>query len=218
MSGDLDRAPQRGRANGHWNADVTPGWPGGSSASRGPVRVQRTDTVDSGAPWSTVATSGARGRNADGEVARREHEPPRDARGRARSVDAPRLHELAHDRSAPPSDRAASTRRPRRRRCERRPADRGLAGGDIRELPRLPVLPGLPAPRARPQATRAGRQGRPLRRLPRRAPRPSRRHAGDDHRVRVPSSIGSAHEGPLGRDQGEHSEQEAISIDAQPSA
>ena len=87
--------------------------------------------------------------------------------------------------------------------------------GTLRELPRLSVLPGLPAPRARPRALRAGRQGRPLRRVPRRVARASRRLPVMITEFGVPSSIGSAHEGPLGRDQGDHSEQEAISIDAQ---
>ena len=217
VSGDLDRAPQRGRANGHWNADVTPwlaGWIMGVEWD--PFGVQRTDTVDSGAP------------PVHGRYFRSTPDATPTERWLAGNMNRLATLEAERGLSTPLAFTNWPTTDPLRHPTEPLPREDlvGVDANDVQPTAAWPAgtfasyhaYPYYPDfQRHEPALRRYALDGRVdpyagyLAEL--------REHHGDlpvmITEFGVPSSIGSAHEGPLGRDQGDHSEQEAISIDAQ---
>ena len=127
----------------------------------------------------------------------------------ARLEPAADVHQLAHHRPAAPPARAATPRRTRSRSTPMHMrATAALAGRLLRQLPRLSVLPRLPAP-ARPDATGARTAADPYAGYLRDLRRHHRGQAVMITEFGVPTGIGVAHRGPLGRDQGDHTEQEA---------
>ena len=126
-----------------------------------------------GARAASFAVPPRRRRPSDG--LRRHMESLAGARARTWRLDAARLHELADHRPASASDRAADQEDLAGVDANHVLPTEGVAGRDVRELPRLSVLPGLPAPRAGPRVVPARRRPRSLRRLPGRPARPPRR-------------------------------------------
>ena len=140
-----------------------------------------------------------------------------DARRQAGLEPAADVHELAHARPARPPRGAARAGGPRLGRRHPRRGDRGVAGRLLRQLPRISVLPGLHAAHARATSTTSARATARSTRTPATC-NELRAYHGDQAvaitEFGVPSSLGVAHIGPIGRDQGNHSEQEALRMNA----
>jgi hypothetical protein len=216
VHGTLTRAPHRGRASGRWRADVSPwlaAWILGVEWD--PFGVQRTDRANRGAPAVR------------GHYFRSTEEATPTERWLARHLDRVATLEHAHGVSMPVAFANWPTTDPLAHPSE--PLEReDLVGVDANHV--LPT-------RAWPGGTFASYHAYPY--YPdfqRHEPALQRYrlnghvdpYAGylaalrDHHRAMptmvtefgVPSSIGSAHHGPLGRNQGGHTEQEAMRIDA----
>ena len=216
VTGHLEREARPGRASGTWTADVSPyvmAWLAG--AEMDPTALRDSDRRNARQPGGAGPVRHQHpGRDADRALAGGAARGARHRGAGDRPDGAAGLRELADHRPAAPPHRADRGRGPRRPGRQPRAADAGVGGRLLRQLPRLPVLPGLPALRAGVPAGHLRRPTRPLRRVPDRV---RRHHATMPTLVTefgVPSSIGSAHAGPLGRDQGDHSEREAMATDA----
>ena len=217
VSGDLDRTPRRGRADGHWRTDVTPwlaAWIIGVEWD--PFGVLRTDKVDRGAAA------------VHGRYFRSTADATPTERWLAGKMDRLAALEAARGLSTPIAFTNWPTTDPLRHPTEPLPREDlvGVDANDVRPTAAWPAgtfasyhaYPYYPDfQRHEPALRRYELDGRVdpyagyLAEL--------RAHHGEMPvmitEFGVPSSIGSGHEGPLGRDQGDHSEQEAIRTDAE---
>jgi hypothetical protein len=216
VRGDLARAPARGRADGRWRADVTPwlaGWIVGVEWD--PFGVQRTDRVDRDAPA------------VHGRFFRSTLDATPTERWLAASMDHLAALEAVHGVSTPIAFANWPTTDPLRHSTEPLPRE-DLVGVDANHVRPTAAWPAgtFASYHAYPYYPDFQRHEPALRRYVvdgRSDPYAGylaelRKHHGDTPvmvtEFGVPSSIGSGHEGPLGRDQGAHSEQEAMRIDA----
>jgi hypothetical protein len=216
VHGELARAPRRGRAEGRWTADVSPwvaGWIIGVEWD--PHGVHRTDRRNAAAP------------QARGRFFRSTADATPTERWLARHLD--RLATLEHDRgvSMPLAFTNWPTTDPLRHPTEPLPQE-DLAGVDANHVQPTAAWPGgtFASYHAYPYYPDFQRHEPALQQTTvdgRVDPYAGYLKALRDHHgatpvmvteFGVPSSIGSAHSGPLGRDQGGHSEQEAMRIDA----
>jgi hypothetical protein len=216
VHGDLVRPPRRGRAAGRWSADVGPwlaGWIIGVEWD--PFGVGRTDRANRNAP----AVHGRWFRSTPGAT-------PTE-RWLAANMDRLASLEAEHGNSPPIAFVNWPTTDPLRHPTE------PLGREDLTGVDANHVLPTAAWPagsfasyHAYPYYPDFQRHEPALQRYVldgRRDPYAGylaelRRHHGQlpvmITEFGVPSSIGSAHEGPLGRDQGGHTEQQAMAIDA----
>jgi hypothetical protein len=216
VTGDLDRAPQRGRADGHWNTDVTPwlaAWIIGVEWD--PSGVQRTDRADRG-------VSAVRGR-----YFRSTPDATPTEKWLAGNMNRLATLEARRGLSTPLAFTNWPTTDPLRHPSEPLPRE-DLVGVDANHVQPTVAWPG---------GTFASYHAYPYYPDFQRHEPALRRYALDGkvdpyagylaelraHHGRmpvmitefgVPSSIGSGHAGPLGRSQGDHSEQQAIGTDA----
>ena len=217
VHGELARAPRRGRAEGRWTADVSPwvaGWIIGVEWD--PYGVDRTDRRNAAAP----AVRGRFFRSAD--------DAPPTERWLARHLD--RLASLEHARgvSMPLAFTNWPTTDPLRHPTEPLPQE-DLVGVDANNVQPTSAWPGgtFASYHAYPYYPDFQRHEPALQQTVvdgRVDPYAGYLAALRDHHgsipvmvteFGVPSSLGSAHAGPLGRDQGGHSEEEAMQIDAE---
>ena len=216
VHGDLERAPRRGRVDGRWRADVSPwlaGWIIGVEWD--PFGAQRTDRVDEGAP----SVEGRYFRSATGAT-------PTE-RWLAGNMNRLAALEAARGVSVPIAFTNWPTTDPLPHPTE--PLGReDLVGIDANHVRPTPAWPGgtFASYHAYPYYPDFQRHEPALRRYElggKRDPYAGylaalREHHGEIPvmvtEFGVPSSIGSGHVGPRGRDQGAHSEQEAMRIDA----
>lgn len=217
VHGELQRAPARGRAEGRWRADVSPwvaGWIIGVEWD--PFGVQVTDTANRNAP-------AVRGRFFRSTPAATPTE-----RWLARHLDRLATLEARHGVSMPLAFANWPTTDPLPHSTE--PLDReDLVGVDANHVLPTAAWPGgtFASYHAYPYYPDFQRHEPKLQRYEldgKADPYAGYLAALRDHHGRVPvmvtefgvpASIGSAHEGPLDRDQGGHSEQEAMRIDAE---
>jgi hypothetical protein len=217
VHGDLVRAPARGRAEGRWRADVSPwvaGWIVGVEWD--PFGVRRTDRVNRAAR----AVRGRYFRSTPGAT-------PTE-RWLAGYMERLATLEASHGVSMPLAFANWPTTDPLRHPAE--PLDReDMVGIDANHVLPTAAWPGgtFASYHAYPYYPDFGRHEPALRRyeLDGRADPYAgylaqlREHHGTVPvmvtEFGVPSSIGSAHEGPLDRDQGGHTEQDAMRIDAE---
>ena len=217
VSGDLDRAPRRGRADGHWRADVTPwlaGWIVGVEWD--PFGVRRTDRVDRGAPA------------VHGRYFRSTPDATPTERWLAGKLDRLATLEARRALSTPLAFTNWPTTDPLRHPSE--PLLReDLVGIDANHVRPTAAWPAgrFASYHAYPYYPDFQRHEPALRRYELDGKVDSyagylaelrAHHGGMPVMITefgVPSSIGSAHEGPLGRDQGDHSEQDAMRTDAE---
>ena len=217
VNGDLDRAPRRGRADGHWRADVTPwlaGWIVGVEWD--PFGVLRTDRVDRGAPA------------VHGRYFRSTPEATPTERWLAGNMNRLATLEAERGLSTPVAFTNWPTTDPFRHPTE--PLQReDLVGVDANHVQPTAAWPGgtFASYHAYPYYPDFQRHEPALRRYT--VDGKADPYAGYLAELRahhapmpvmitefgVPSSIGSAHAGPLGRDQGAHTEQEAMRTDAE---
>ena len=216
VSGDLSRRPQRGRASGTWDADVTP-WLAGWII---------------GVEFDPSATAASDRRNGSQPLVRgRYFRNTADATATERWL-AARMNELAgyqakHGLSEPIAFVNWPTTDPLRHADEPSetedllPLDanhvrptQAWPAGTFASYHAYPYYPDFqrhePALQTYRYAGRADPYAGYLNAL-------TKHHADIPTLITefgVPSSIGSGHHGPLGRSQGDHSEQEAMSIDA----
>jgi hypothetical protein len=211
VSGDLSRAPQRGRASGTWDADVTrwlAGWIVGVEFD--PPATAASDRTNAAAPLVKGRYFG----NTAGAT-------PTE-RWLAARMDELATAEAAHGLSQPIAFANSSATDPLRH-----PEDLvHLDANHVRATPAWPAgtFASYHAYPYHPDFQRDEPDLRTYRYAGRADPYAGylaalKRHHGDMPtlitEVGVPSSIGSAHNGPLGRSQGDHSEQDAMRIDAQ---
>ena len=216
VRGELHRAPERGRADGDWRADVTPwlaGWIVGVEWD--PFGVQRTDRVDRIAPTTA------------GRFFRSTSDATPTERWLAASMDHLASLEAAHGISTPIAFANWPTTDPLRHPAEPLPQE-DLVGVDANHVRPTAAWPAgtFASYHAYPYYPDFQRHEPALRRYEldgRSDPYAGylaalRKHHGAIPvmvtEFGVPSSIGSGHGGPLGRDQGAHSEEEAMRIDA----
>ncbi|WP_157240785.1 hypothetical protein [Catenuloplanes japonicus] len=216
VSGTLDREPQPGRASGEWSADVSP-W---------------LAAWIIGVEWDPTGTHASDEKNRDrpafaGTYFRSEPDASPTERWLATRMDNLASAEAARGRSAPIAFVNWPTTDPLRHPEEPLPQE-DLAGVDANKIKATEAWPGgtfasyhaypyyPDFQRHDPSLQKAIFNGRPdpyagyLTAL-------RRHHAGMPVMVTefgVPSSLGTAHAGPLGRGQGDHSEREAMGIDA----
>jgi hypothetical protein len=216
VNGDLDRAPRRGRADGHWRADVTSwlaGWIIGVEWD--PFGVVRTDRADRSAPA------------VHGRYFRSTADATPTERWLAGNMDDLAALEAERGLSTPVAFTNWPTTDPLRHPSEPL-AREDLVGVDANHVRATAAWPGgtFASYHAYPYYPDFQRHEPALRdyELDGRVDPYAgylaelRRHHGAlpvmITEFGVPSSIGSAHAGPLGRSQGDHAEQEAIRIDA----
>lgn len=216
VHGDLVRAPRRGHASGSWRTDVSPwlaAWIVGVEWD--PYGVVRTDRANRTAP-------AVRGR-----FFRSTSDATPTERWLAAALDRLAVLEHARGVSMPLAFTNWPTTDPLRHPAEPLPRE-DLVGVDANHVRPTSAWPGgsFASYHAYPYYPDFQRHEPALRRY--RVGGVADPYAGYLAALRahhgampvmitelgVPSSIGSAHEGPLGRDQGGHSEQEAMRIDA----
>jgi hypothetical protein len=220
VHGDLRRAAARGRANGTWTSDVSPWlaawlvgveWDGQAVAASDLTNARRTGT--GGRYFTATADATPTERWLAGrmdELAAREAR--RGTSAPVAFVNWPATDPLGHAPWEPLADRedAAGVDANRVR------ATAAWPGGTFASYHLYPYYPDFQ--RHTPDYRRVATDGKAdpyagyLTAL-------KRHHAGADLPVMVtefgvPSSIGSAHFGPLGRDQGGHDERDAMAVDA----
>ena len=217
VHGDLARAPRGGRASGVWRADVSPwlaGWIVGVEWD--PHGVVRTDRANGTAPATR------------GRFFRSTADATPTERWLAANLDRLAALERARGFSMPLAFTNWPTTDPLRHPTEPLPRE-DLVGVDANHVRPTPAWPGgsFASYHAYPYYPDFQRHELALRRH--RVGAHVDPYAGYLAALRahhgampvmitelgVPSSIGSAHAGPLGRDQGSHSEQEAMRIDAE---
>ncbi len=217
VRGDLARKPQPGRAHGTWAADVTPwlaGWIIGAELD--PVATARSDDRNAGAP----AVRGRYFRSTrlasptERWLAARMNELAtlQAAAGLSQPiafVNWPTTDPLRHpEEPLPEEDRVQLD-------ANHVPATANWPAGTFASYHAYPYYPDFqryePALLAHKYDGRSDPYAGYLAAL--------KRHHGDMPTLitefGVPSSLGSAHNGPLGRGQGDHSEREALRIDAE---
>ena len=217
VHGDLDRAPRPGRADGQWRADVTPwlaGWIIGVEWD--PFGVVRTDRVDRGAPA------------VGGRYFRSTPDATPTEKWLARNMNHLAALEAERGLSTPLAFTNWPTTDPLGHPTEPLPRE-DLVGVDANHVQPTAAWPAgaFASYHAYPYYPDFQRHEPALRRYE--LDGKVDPYAGYLSELRahhgqmpvmitefgVPSSIGSAHEGPLGRGQGAHTEQDAMRTDAE---
>ena len=215
VHGDLVRGQAAGRSGGTYDADVSPwlaGWVVGVEWD--PSGTRRTDEQHADAAYEP-----GRWFAATGDATATE-------RWIARHLDALAGDEAARGTSAPIAMANWPTTDPLVHPQEPNATEDMVAidanhvlptaawpGGTFASFHLYPYYPDFQRFEPGYQDERWQRPARPVRRLRRRDARPLRgHHAAAGDRVRRPLLLGKAHDGPLGRDQGSHSEQESMAI------
>ncbi|GAB3791746.1 hypothetical protein GCM10027601_37590 [Nocardioides ungokensis] len=216
VHGDLTRAPQPGRSSGTWHTDVSPwllGWIVGVEWD--PDATARTDRLERDAAYrpgtyfratgDATATERWIARHLDG-LAAAEHE--RGVSVPIAFVNWPTTDPLSHPQEPMRQEDLVGVD------AEHVLPTRAWPGGTFASFHAYPYYPDFQ--RYEPGLQRTTWRGRP-------DPYAGYVRALRDHftsmplvisEMGVPSSLGSAHLGPLGRDQGSHTEQQAMQTDA----